>query len=84
MDLCEVLGTDFLSDRVLVRVFITVKRHHDHSNSYKGKHLVEVLLTVSEVQSIIIMAGSMAVCRQTCLYHDEKITGSRLRPWAVS
>ena len=25
--------------RVLVRVSIAVKRHHDHSNSYKGKHL---------------------------------------------
>ena len=25
---------------VLVRVSIAVKRHHDHSNSYKGKHLI--------------------------------------------
>ena len=41
-----------------LRVCIAVKRHHDHGNSYKGKHLMEV--TVSEVQSIIIMVGSMA------------------------
>ena len=25
---------------VLVRVSIAVKRHHDHGNSYKGKHLI--------------------------------------------
>jgi hypothetical protein len=25
---------------VLVRVSIAVKRHHDHSNSYKGRHLI--------------------------------------------
>ena len=80
MDLCEASGTDFLSDSVLVRAFITVKRHHDHSNSYKRKHLVEVLRTVSEVWSIITMAGSMVVCRQTRLYLDQKITGGRVDP----
>ena len=26
----------------LVRVSIAVKRYHDHSNSYKGKHLIVV------------------------------------------
>jgi hypothetical protein len=41
-----------------------VKRYHDHSNSYKGKHLIWDWLTVSEVQPIIIMVGNM-VCRQT-------------------
>ena len=25
---------------VLVRVFTAVKRHHDHSSSYKGKYLI--------------------------------------------
>ena len=25
---------------ILVKVFITVKRQHDQSNSYKGKHLI--------------------------------------------
>ena len=29
--------------RVLVRVSIAVKRHHDHDNCYKGKHLIEVI-----------------------------------------
>ena len=28
---------------VLTRVSIDVKRHHGHSNSYKGKHLIEVV-----------------------------------------
>jgi hypothetical protein len=41
----------------LVRVSIAVKRNHDQGNSYKVQHL--------EVQSIIIMAQSMAVSRQT-------------------
>ena len=44
---------------VLVRVSIAVKRHHDHGYSYKGKHLIEVVAYISEVQSIIIMAGIM-------------------------
>ena len=29
-----------------LRVFIAVKRHHDHSNSYKGKHLIGAGLQV--------------------------------------
>jgi hypothetical protein len=29
--------------------FIAVKRHHVHSNFYKGKHLIGGWLTVSEV-----------------------------------
>ena len=33
----------FGSWAVLVRVSIVVKKHHDHGNSYKGKHLIEVL-----------------------------------------
>jgi hypothetical protein len=41
-----------------------VKRHYNQGSSYKGKHLVGTGL-VSEVQSIIIMVRSMAVCRQT-------------------
>lgn len=38
---------------ISARVFIAVKRHHDHSNSEKGKHLFGTGLQ-SEVQSIII------------------------------
>ncbi|KAL6084023.1 hypothetical protein STEG23_029938 [Scotinomys teguina] len=41
---------------VSVRVSITVKRHHDHSNSYKEKTFHWGWLTVSEVESIIIRA----------------------------
>ena len=69
---------------VLVRVSITVKRYHDHGNSYKGKHLIEVAAYSSEVQSIIIMARSMVSCRQTWywLHLDQKATGSRQSHWA--
>jgi hypothetical protein len=38
---------------------IAVKRHHDQGNSYKRKHLIGAGL-----QSIVILAGSMAVYRQ--------------------
>lgn len=31
----------FFSLSALVRVFIAVKRHHNHGNSYKEKHLIE-------------------------------------------
>jgi hypothetical protein len=33
---------------VLLRVFMAVKRHYDHGNSYKGKHLMG-LAYISEV-----------------------------------
>lgn len=46
--------------------FIAVKKHHDLCNSYKRKHSIGGLLTVSEVSPLsIIMAGSMEACRQT-------------------
>jgi hypothetical protein len=47
----------------LVRVSIALKRHHDHRNSYKRKHFIDVNL-VSEVWFSIFMAGSMTACRQ--------------------
>ena len=34
-----------------------MKRYHDHSNSYKRKHLIGDLLIISESESIIIMVG---------------------------
>lgn len=40
--------------------FIAAKRHHEHSDSYKEKHLVGGFLTVSETWTIIITAGSIA------------------------
>ena len=33
---------DNVKNGVSVRVPIVVKRHHDHSSSYKEKHLIEV------------------------------------------
>ena len=46
---------------ILVRVCITIKRQYDQGNSYKGQHLIG---TGTEVQSIIIKEGMMAVSRQ--------------------
>ena len=34
---------DITLDAICLRVSIAVKRHHDHGNSYKGKHLIEVV-----------------------------------------
>lgn len=36
-------------DKCLRKGFIAMKRRHDHINTYKGKHLIEAWLTVSEV-----------------------------------
>ena len=50
---------------ILVRVSIAVKRNHDQGNFYLGQQLIGAGITVSDVQSIIIMGKSIAVCRQT-------------------
>lgn len=50
---------------VLFRGFMAVKRHHGYSNSFKGKHLIDVAAYRSDVQSIITMMWSMAACRET-------------------
>ena len=34
---------------VLVKVSIAVKRHHDHGNFYKGKHLIRVACTFRDL-----------------------------------
>ena len=47
----------FLKHIVLVRVSVAGKRHHDHSNSYKEKPLIEVAAFRSEVLPIVIMVG---------------------------
>ena len=49
-----------ISPVVLVSVSVSVKRHHDHCNSYKGKHLIGVAY-ISEVESIITMVGHGSV-----------------------
>jgi hypothetical protein len=41
-----------------------MKRYHDHSNSYKGIHLIGAGLQFQVVQSVIVMAGSMVAWRQ--------------------
>ena len=43
-----------------VMVFVAMKRHHDHDNSYKGKTFNWIgSLTFSEFQSIVILLASM-------------------------
>lgn len=41
---------------VLARISTPVKRHHDHSNTYKGKHLTDVVAHNYRV-TIIILVG---------------------------
>jgi hypothetical protein len=47
-----------------LKSFIAAKRHQDQGNSHKGKHFFNLgWLTASEVYSIIVRVGSMAVYR---------------------
>ena len=59
-----------------------MKRHQDHGDSYKGKHVIGVV-TVSVVWSIIIMVGhgSMDTDRvlEKELHLDPKAAGSTQR-----
>ena len=59
--------------KVLVRISIAVKTHHDHSNLYNGKHFSGASL---QVQSNIIMAGSMEVHRKTWCWRRSSTSGS--------
>ena len=59
---------------VLVQGFIAVKRHHGHTKSYKEGILLG-LLRVSEVQSIVIIMGSMwYVVLEMYLAEKKKLT----------
>lgn len=63
---CSILRTNLCESCtyytiVLVRVFITVKRHHDLGEYFKGQHLIGACFTGSGVQSIIIKAESMVL-----------------------
>ena len=49
--------------------FIVVKRHHAQGNSYKGNISLELAYS-SQVQTIVIMVGSMAACRQTWCWRN--------------
>jgi hypothetical protein len=57
-----------------------VRRHHDHGNSYKNKTCNWGWLTVSEVQSILLMMGSMAVGRQTWCWRSWELYILNQRP----
>lgn len=48
----------------LSRLTIAERRHRDHSNPCKRKHLVGDWLTVSESEPIIFMVGNMVALRQ--------------------
>jgi hypothetical protein len=42
------LGAHFFIQFVCLRVFIAVKRYHDHSSSSKRKHLIETCVQVQK------------------------------------
>ena len=65
-----------------------MKRHYDHSNSYKGKHLIVVaysfrglvhsyLVLHDGVQADMVMENELRV-----LHLDPQATGSELYHWA--
>ena len=60
-------GGSYFSYVSYIGFSIAVKSHHDHSNPYK-EIIWGGLLTVSEVQFTIIMAGNMTAGRQTCCW----------------
>lgn len=60
-----------------------MESHHDHGNSYNGKHL-SGWFTISEVQPIIVMVGHGSiqadkVLELRVLHLDRQATGSKLR-----
>jgi hypothetical protein len=50
---------DIIKIRLSQPLFCCCKKAHGQSNSCKGMHLVEGLLTVSGAQSMIIMVGNI-------------------------
>ena len=72
------------NDGVLVRVSTAVKKHHNHSKSYKTEHLIGQAFS-SEVWSIIIMtryegvqANMMLEKELRALHLDPQATRSKL------
>ena len=45
MPVCLILG-------ILVRASFAVRRHHDHSNTYKEKHLIEADLYFQKIVKV--------------------------------
>ncbi|KAL6039637.1 hypothetical protein STEG23_012564, partial [Scotinomys teguina] len=54
------------------RVSIAVKRYQVHGNSYKAKHLINIVSCNSKVQFIFIMSESIVACRPPGLYSGLK------------
>jgi hypothetical protein len=55
----------------LIRITSAVKRHHDQGNLFKNAFNFR-LLTISEVESMTIMAESMAAGRQAWLWRRSR------------
>ena len=73
-------------ESILIRVSIAVQRHHNHSSSYKGKHLLG-WLTFSEVHSIVIMMRQSGMQAGMVLEKDLRFLTSwhaGNRKWSVS
>lgn len=65
-DCLQLLGISswLLIPTVFVRIFITVERHSDHYNSYKVKHLIDVVLQFYRL-SPLSPQGNMVAKKQT-------------------
>ena len=50
----------------LSQYVIAVKRYYDHSNFYKGTHLIRADSQFRRFNFIVFMEGSMVVSRQAC------------------
>ena len=68
----------FTMDTVLVRVSLLWRDTMTKAISSKGQTFSWGWLTVSEVQSVTIMAGSMAACRQTWCWSSRSSRSSDL------
>ena len=66
------MKTSQTQNAICLRVPTAVKRYHDHGNSHKGHLPAGPGLHISEVQSIFIMGGSLAPCRQTGHWRSQK------------
>ena len=65
----------------LSQSFITVKSHHDHVSSYKGKHLIGTGLQFRG--SVIIMVGHMVAHRQAWMMLEKELRVLHLDPQAA-
>jgi hypothetical protein len=52
---------------------LLMRKHHDQGNSYTGKHLIGACLHFQKFNIIVIITGSMEVCRQSVLEKELRV-----------